>query len=101
MREKFKYAGHTVKVKSGVGESLIGEEIIGKDFVVEDWCENVLGCSWMVANGNGNPAAIEYATRTCIFGRNNNVPKFSDDVVYGKIGMFGHLFHVNELELPS
>ena len=98
MREKFKYAGQTVKVKSGVGTSLSGQDMSGEDFTIEDWCENVLGKSWMFANGN--PAALEYAARSGMFGKNNDVPTFSDDVVYGKVGMFGHLFHVNELELP-
>ncbi len=41
----------------------------------------------------------EYAVRSATFGKNNNVPMFSNDVLYGKVGMFGHLIHVNELEL--
>ena len=98
MREKSKYAGKTVKVKDGVGKGFQTEDMSGADFVIEDWCENVLGCSWM--NANGNPSALEYAARTGIFGRNNNVP-IDNNVLYGKIGMFGHLFHVNELELSE
>lgn len=97
MREQFAKSGETVKVKSGVGRGLQVGDMSGMDFVIEDWCENVLGCSWMYANGN--PAALEYAARTGINGKNNNVPTFSDDVLYGKVGMLGHLFHVNELEL--
>lgn len=54
-------------------------------------------CSW--TNANGNPAALEYAIRTSFFGDNNDVPVFSDDVLYGKIDGLGHLFHLNELEL--
>ena len=97
MREKFKYAGKTVKIKNGVGNGLQVDDMSGMDFAIEDWCENVLGCSWMFANGN--PAALEYAVRSSKYGSNNNVPAFSDDVVYGKVGILGHLFHVNELEL--
>lgn len=99
MREKFKYAGQTVKVKEGVGNDYFGTNMSGEDFTIEDWCENVLGCSW--TDADGNPAAIEYAIRHISFGRNNNVPPFSNDVVYGKIDGLGHLFHINELELPE
>lgn len=96
MREKFKHAGHVAKIKNGVGHGMQGYDMSGKDFEAEDWCENVIGRSWMAANGN--PAALEYAMRSGIFGKNNEVPTFSDDVVYGKVGGFGHLFHVNELD---
>lgn len=97
MREKFKYAGHTVKTKQGVGINSFGQDMSGQDFVIEDWWENVAGYSWMSANGN--PADWEYAIRIEKYGNSNNVPIFSNDVVYGKIGVFGHIFHVNELEI--
>lgn len=96
MRDKCLLSGKTVKTKSGVGHGMQGYNLIGMDFEVEDWCENVLGCSWM--NANGNPAALEYAMRIGFFGQNNNVD-ISNDVVYGKINGLGHLFHVNELEI--
>ena len=99
MKEKFKFAGETVKIKSGVGKGLQVGDMSGMDFVIEDWCENVLGCHW--GSADGNPAALEYAMRSSFNGANNNVPTFSNDVLYGKVGMFGHLFHVNELELPE
>mgnify|MGYP000103733765 CR=1 FL=1 len=97
MREKFKYAGQKVKIKQGVGISSFGQDMSGQDFVIEDWWENVGGCSWM--NANGNPAALEYAIRHAQYGTNNKVPLLSNDVLYGKIGLFGHIFHVNELEI--
>ena len=96
-RVPFEHAGKKVKVKEGVGEGLQVGDMSGMDFVIEDWCENVLGVSWKYANGN--PAALEYAFRIASNGDKNNVPVFSDDVVYGKIGGFGHLFHINELNL--
>lgn len=98
MREKCKYAGKMVKIKNGVGKGFQVGDMSGMDFTIEDWCENVLGCSWM--NANGNPAALEYAVRSALNGFNNDVSTFSNDVVYGKVGILGHLFHVNELELP-
>ena len=99
MRIRCEHAGKTVKVKDGVGKGLQVDDMSGMDFVIEDWCENVLGVSWMQANGN--PAAMEYAIRSAINGSNNNVPLFSNDVVYGKIGGFGHLFHINELDFSD
>lgn len=99
MRGKYKYRGETVRVKNKVGLSSFGEDLSNKEFRIEDWAENVLGCSWLDAQGN--PAALEYALRIGFFGKNNNVAPFSNDVLYGKVGCFGHLFHVNELELPE
>ena len=101
MRDKFIHAGKTVKAKNGVGINSFGQDMSGAEFVIEDWCENVLGRSWMVADGN--PAALEYAMRTGLNRDENRpyVPTFSDDVVYGKVGSFGHLFHINEPELPE
>lgn len=99
MRERFEHAGKTVKIKSGVGISSYGEDMSGQEFVIEDWWENVSGKSWM--DSNGNLAALEYAMRAGLNGENNNVPIFSNDVLYGKVGAFGHLFHVNELVLPE
>ena len=95
MREKCKHAGKTVKIKNGVGKGLQVGDMSGMDFTIEDWCENVIGCSWMDANGH--PAALEYAVRTGVYGSNNGAPVFSNDVLYGKIGMLGHSFHVKEL----
>lgn len=97
MRARFEKAGEIVKIKSGVGVSTTGQDMSGLDFVIEDWWENIAGCSWLFANGN--PAAIEYAIRNACYGDNNNVPLLSGDVLYGKVGPFGHLFHINELEL--
>lgn len=98
MRE-CKYAGKIVKTKSDVGVSSFDEDLSNKEFRIEDWAENVFGCSWLDANGN--PAALEYALRIGFYGENNNVNLFSEDVLYGKVGYFGHLFHVNKLELPE
>lgn len=99
MKEKSKYAGQTLKIKQGVGINSFRQDMSGLDFSVEDWCENVLGCYW--GNANGNPAALEYAMRSAFNGKNNGVPTFSNDVLYGKVGGFAHLFHINELELPE
>jgi len=67
----------------------------GAQFVIEDWWENVGGGSWMDAQGN--PACLCYAMRSgmgCLPGK--PIPT-DNEVVYGKIGPFGHLVHVSEL----
>lgn len=58
--------------------------------LIEDWWDILTGGSWMDATGN--PTALIYAFRAGIFG----LPK-DDEVVYGKVGAFGHLIHVSEL----
>lgn len=72
---------------------LAGElvNVEGQPYRIEDWWDRVSGDSWMVAVNNGNPAAYSYAARTL-----GSVP-MDDEVVYGKLGPFGHLVHVTEL----
>lgn len=93
-RERFKYAGATVKVKDGVKPLMGRVNFAGADFTVEDWWENVFGASWKFATGN--PAAMQYAMH--LF--DSNLP-IDDEVVYGKINGLGYILHVSELELPE
>ncbi len=95
MRDRYMFAGQTMKVKDGAGR-IHGKELSGAEFIAEDWFENVVGCSWMAANGN--PTALLYAMKVVDRGPNNGVPQFSNDVVYGKINGMGYAFHINELE---
>lgn len=78
-------AGQTVSVQV-TGQSGIQE------FVIEDWWDHLTGSSWM--NARGNFAAMNYAIRTGLASR--KIP-IDDEVVYGKIGAFGHLVHVSEI----
>lgn len=89
-RERFLHAGETVKVKEAV------QKFGRADFCIEDYWENVSGMSWM--NSNGNTAAMMYAIRTGC--QDFKVP-MDNEVVYGKIGGMGYLFHVSELELQD
>lgn len=66
------------------------DSLNGQEFVVEDWWENVAGRSWMACNGN--PACLKYGMRSAFAGLPTD-----NEVVYGKVGMFGHLVHVSEL----
>jgi len=95
IRDKYVYAGQTVRTKPNIGIGLQGDELGGREFIIEDYCENVLGVSWM--NANGNPAALEYAMRN---GFNGNF-RLDNEVVYGKIDGLGHLIHVSELDLVT
>lgn len=66
----------------------------GSDFEVEDWWDRVGGRSW--GDSDGNPACLVYAMRRA----RNNLP-IDDKVLYGKVGVFGHLVHISELELAK
>lgn len=96
-REKSPYAGMVVKTKPDVGIDLTSGRPLGNSaFHVEDWWQNVAGKSWM--QSDGNPAAMNYAFRIGM--RGGAVPT-DNEVLYGKIGMLGYLFHVSELCLPE
>jgi len=89
-QEPSKLAGKTVKLKEG-----IGEEIENQQYTVEDWWDKVTGGSWKDATGN--PAALKYAMRSGLNGDAN----FDDEVLYGKVGPFGHLVHISEIKMPT
>lgn len=86
--EKSNLAGKTVKIKSSI------KDLGNKDYVVEDWWDRVAGKSWM--NCDGNPACLKYAIRSGFSG----LP-FDNEVLYGKIGHFGELIHISEIEIPN
>lgn len=77
-------AGKTVKIKSGVYK--------GRVYVIEDWWDKLTGKSW--TRSIGNPAVTQYAVRSGPM--NDNLP-INDEVVYGKIGILGHIVHDTEL----
>lgn len=87
-QEQSPLAGKTVRLKDSVDHPHIpaGE----RDYRVEDWWDCVDGRSWMDAVGN--PAALIYAVRSVRAG----LP-IDNDVLYGKVGPFGHLIHVSEI----
>lgn len=90
-------AGKTVRVKAGAVHPQF-DQFGGEEFRVEDYWDRVSGGkSWV--NSDGNPAAMVYAMRVGM-SRNAEVKiPFDDEVLYGKIGQFGHLVHMNEIDL--
>lgn len=78
------YKGETVTVQFKGTDEL-------HEFVVEDYWDRVTGDSWMWAEGN--PAALNYAMRVY----QAHLP-LDDEVLYGKIGAFGFLIHVSEVQ---
>ena len=86
-----KLAGKTVKIKNDVTHPQVND-FGGSEYHVEDWWDRVAGKSWM--DCNGNPACMVYAIRT---GLDREVPT-DNEVLYGKVGYFGHLVHVSEIE---
>ena len=84
--EAYPDAGKTTTIAVG--------EFAGQPYRIEDYWDRVGGKSWMYMNGN--PACLNYAVRSAIAG----LP-LDDEVLYGKIGMFGHLIHISELKESS
>lgn len=84
-REPSEYAGKTVTLRADA--ALLG----GQEYRVEDWWTNVFGQSWMVSQ---SPVAYQYAIRGA------GLP-LDDEVLYGKVGLFGHLVHISEIEVAS
>jgi len=90
------YSGKTVRLKlmpmEGQEDDPLVRELQGQEMRVEGLWNEITGGSWMWAKGN--PAAMKYAVRSSIC---CNLP-VDDDVFYGKVGAFGHLVHVSEIE---
>ena len=87
-KEPHPLAGKTVRLKCGEPDQ---DGLNGSEFHVEDWWIRVAGKSWMVCDGN--PACLKYAVRSGFGG----LP-IDDKVVYGKVGVLGHLVHESEIE---
>lgn len=84
-------AGQAVRIKAGLTHPEV-PDYGGAEFRLEDWNDRVFGKSWM--DMSGHPASLNYAMRAGL----QRLPE-DNEVVYGKIGPFGHLVHVSELEL--
>lgn len=82
-KEPHPLSGAEVTIKAG--------EFAGAQYRVEDWWDRLAGRSWMFCDGN--PAALEYGSRAGA----ESLP-IDDDVVYGKIGPFGKLMHVSQID---
>lgn len=76
--------GQTVTIKSS------DSKYDGEQFVIEDWWDRLRQGSW--SDGIRNPACLQYAVRASL----HNLPG-DDEVIYGKIGCFGHLIHDSEI----
>jgi len=83
-------AGKTVKIREGAMHPQV-EDFAGSEYRVEDWWDRLSGKSWMICLGN--PACMIYGMR----GGFTQLP-IDDEVLYGKIGAFGHLVHISEIE---
>lgn len=84
------YAGKTVVLNDKAQDPVQGAVVPGNVYRIEGYWDVITGGSWMDAHGN--PAALQYAMRAGFA----SLP-IDNNVVYGKIGPFGHLVHVSEL----
>lgn len=64
------------------------------EYRLEDWWDHATGKSWNPPGSN--PAALVYSLRRADAG----LP-IDDEVVYGKVGSFGHLAHISEITVPK
>ena len=89
--------GKLVKIKEHVKHPQV-PNFGGSEYRVEGYWDNkyIGGKSWM--DSNRNPACMIYAMRTT-----NTTPPIptDDDVLYGKVGSFGHLVHISEIDMDS
>lgn len=83
-------SGTAVKIRAEASHPQV-PNFGGSEFKVEDWWDRVGGGSW--TDAVGNPACIAYAIRIGV-----NKVLFDNEVLYGKIGRFGHLVHISEIE---
>lgn len=70
----------------------------GNSIVIEDWWKKIVGEDWQTSAFH-NPAAYNY----CVNHQreySNHTPSVNW-VLYGKIGGFGYLVNINELEWPE
>ncbi len=87
--------GKTVKIKDQAGLEINGQNLAGEDFIIEDLWKNMTGSSWKT-QVPGNPACMLYSYRS------NDLDLPDDDmVIYGKVGGFGHLLHITELNIEG
>lgn len=94
MRDSHPLAGQTVTLNiKPSGNPRLDDELKGQQYRIEDYWQNVAGKSWM--DCNGNPACLKYAMRAGFA----HLPT-DNEVVYGKVGSFGHLIHISELGDP-
>jgi hypothetical protein len=85
------YSGKTVKIKNGFVDPYNGKIPAGSEYRVEGYWDEITGKSW--GYSDGVPAAMNYGMRAGLSG----LP-WDDEVLYGKIGAFGFLVHVSEVE---
>ncbi len=83
-------AGKTIRLNLAKAKNVRDpDNLDGAEYRLEDWWDREMK-SWM--DCIGNPAAMKYGIRSGLSG----LP-FDDEVVYGKVGILGHIIHVSEL----
>lgn len=67
----------------------------GNEYLVEGYWDELTGKSWLETDFR--PAIMNYAFRTSTE-KHLKEYEYSEEVLYGKIGIYGHLVHVSEIE---
>ena len=86
-KEQSPLADKVVRIKKHV------QDIGGEEYRVEDWWDRLGQGSWMESRKNF--ACRDYVERAV---KSRPSPPMDDEVLYGKVGLFGKLVHVTEIE---
>lgn len=90
-KEPHPLAGQTITTDLKAVHPQLGDSLM-HEAVVEDWWDRVSGDSWMDSQ---TPVAYLYGMRIP-FAFSGEIP-LDNEVVYVKIGAFGHLIHESEI----
>lgn len=93
-QEQSSLAGKTVKIKPDARHPQV-TSFGGSEYRVEDWWDRLGQGSWKT-EATRNPACMIYAMRRIM----EDLPN-DDQVLYGKVGSFGHLVHISEVDGES
>lgn len=85
-------AGQEIQTDLKAVHPQLGDSMI-HTAIVEDWWDRLTGNTWYQSYNQGNPAAMVYGIRTMFA---EDIP-LGDDVLYVKIGPFGHIIHDTEI----
>ena len=80
-------ADKVVRIKKHV------KDIGGEKYKVEDWWDRLGQGSWLESTSNFE--CMDYVARGA---KSVPSPPFDEEVLYGKVGLYGKLVHVSEVE---
>lgn len=74
---------------------IIKGSLSGNEYLIEGYWDEIEGKSWL--DTEFRPVILNYSMRTLAEKHLKDYQE-CDEVLYGKIGIYGHLIHVSEIE---